>query len=96
MLFSRFGEESRCHDNTSGLGHIDQQWYKSFPIQDDKHFLVVCRYVERNALRAGLGRIHCQSAQPGIDHASPWPPTDSLPPTPLQRGLTPLILSKEA
>ncbi len=22
------------------------------PIQDDKHFLTVCRYVERNALRA--------------------------------------------
>jgi putative transposase len=28
--------------------------YKSFPIQDDEHFLIVCRYVERNALRAGL------------------------------------------
>lgn len=27
---------------------------KSSPIQDDDHFHVVCRYVERNALRAGL------------------------------------------
>ena len=27
---------------------------KSFPIQDDNRFLTVCRYVERNALRAGL------------------------------------------
>jgi putative transposase len=28
--------------------------FKSFPVADDGHFLVVCRYVGRNALRAGL------------------------------------------
>lgn len=43
-----------AHYQTGGLGHVYQQRYKSFPIQDDDHFLVVCRYVERNALRAGL------------------------------------------
>ena len=43
-----------AHYHTSGMGHLYQQRYKSFPIQDDEHFLVVCRYVERNALRAGL------------------------------------------
>jgi len=43
-----------AHYHTSGLGHVYQQRYKSFPIQNDEHFLVVCRYVERNALRAGL------------------------------------------
>ena len=43
-----------AHYHTSGMGHVYQQRYKSFPIQDDEHFLVVCRYVERNALRAGL------------------------------------------
>jgi len=43
-----------AHYHTSGLGHVYQQRYKSFPIQDDEHFFVVCRYVERNALRAGL------------------------------------------
>jgi len=42
------------HYHTSGMGHVYQQRYKSFPIQDDGHFWVVCRYVERNALRAGL------------------------------------------
>lgn len=42
------------HYHTSGFGHVYQQRYKSFPIQDGDHFLVVCRYVERNALRAGL------------------------------------------
>lgn len=43
-----------AHYRTSGQGHIYQGRFKSFPIQDDEHFLVVCRYVERNALRAGL------------------------------------------
>ena len=40
--------------HTAGMGHVYQQRYKSFPIQDDEHFFVVCRYVERNALRAGF------------------------------------------
>ena len=39
---------------TGGMGHVYQQRYKSFPVQDDEHFFVVCRYVERNALRANL------------------------------------------
>jgi putative transposase len=43
-----------AHYHTSGMGHVYQQRYKSFPIQDDGHFFVVCRYVERNALRANL------------------------------------------
>jgi len=42
------------HYHTRGQGHLYQGRYKSFPIQDDEHFLTVCRYVERNALRAGL------------------------------------------
>lgn len=46
----------RCHvhRHTSGAGPIYQGRFKSFPIQQDAHFLTVCRYVERNALRAGL------------------------------------------
>jgi len=47
--------------HTSGLGHVYQQRYKSFPIQDDDHFFVVCRHVERNALRAKL-----------VDRAEDW------------------------
>ena len=42
------------HRHSVGSGHLYQGTYKSFPIQDDKHFLTVCRYVEQNALRAGL------------------------------------------
>lgn len=37
-----------------GLGPLYQGRYKSFPIEADEHFLVVARYVERNALRANL------------------------------------------
>jgi putative transposase len=41
---------------TTGSGHLYQGRYKSFPLQQDEHFLQVCRYVERNALRARLVR----------------------------------------
>ena len=43
-----------AHHHTAGTGPIYQGRFKSFPIQRDHHFLCVCRYVERNALRANL------------------------------------------
>jgi putative transposase len=43
-----------AHHGTSGSGHLYQGRYKSFPVESDSHFLMVCRYVERNALRARL------------------------------------------
>lgn len=43
-----------AHHHTGGTEHVYQQRYKSFPVQDDEHFLVACRSVERNAFRAGL------------------------------------------
>jgi putative transposase len=39
-----------------GLGAVYQGRFKAIPIQRDDHFLRVCRYVERNPLRAGLVR----------------------------------------
>ncbi|QDV64247.1 transposase [Crateriforma conspicua] len=45
-----------AHYQRAGEGHLYQSRFKSFPVQDDAHFLTVCRYVERNALRAGLVR----------------------------------------
>ena len=64
----RDGELSEClrwltvtHTNrwhsahgTAGTGHVYQGRFKSFPVQDDRHLWTVCRYVERNALRARL------------------------------------------
>ena len=41
-----------AHYGTSGEGHVYQGRFKSFPIQDDDHFFVASRYVERNALQA--------------------------------------------
>jgi len=43
-----------AHRQTGGRGHLYQSRFKSFPIQEDFHFLSVCRYVERNPLRAKL------------------------------------------
>jgi putative transposase len=43
-----------AHYQTAGYGHLYQSRFKSFPLQSDEHFLSVCRYVERNPLRAGL------------------------------------------
>jgi putative transposase len=39
---------------TVGTGPLYQGRFKSFPVQEDGHFLTLCRYVERNALRANL------------------------------------------
>ncbi|MHC4638177.1 MAG: transposase [Planctomycetota bacterium] len=39
---------------TCGIGHLYQGRYKSFPVQDDGHYLTVLRYIEANSLRAGL------------------------------------------
>ena len=47
---------------SAGSGHLYQGRFKSFPVQDDGHFVTVCRYVERNALRAGL-----------VTRAEAWP-----------------------
>jgi putative transposase len=43
-----------AHYHSVGSGHVYQGRFKSFPVQEDDHFLALCRYVERNALRAGL------------------------------------------
>jgi putative transposase len=51
-----------AHYHTTGTGHLYQGRFKSFPVQEDEHFLRVCRYVERNALRAGL-----------VGRAEDWP-----------------------
>ena len=50
-----------AHHETSGTGPVYQGRFKAFPVQTDAHFLTVVRYVERNALRAGL-----------VDRAEEW------------------------
>jgi putative transposase len=45
-----------AHRGSGGSGHVYQNRFKSFPCERDEHLLVLLRYVERNALRAGLVR----------------------------------------
>lgn len=45
-----------AHTHTTGEGPLYQGRFKSFPVQADRHFLNVCRYVEANARRAKLVR----------------------------------------
>jgi REP-associated tyrosine transposase len=40
--------------HTVGTGHVYQGRFKSFVVQEDGHLLTVCRYVERNPVRARL------------------------------------------
>jgi putative transposase len=50
------------HRDQVGSGHVYQGRYKSFAVQDDAHLATVCRYVERNAVRAGR-----------VERAADWP-----------------------
>jgi putative transposase len=43
-----------AHRGTSGMGHVYQGRFKSFPVESDEHLWTVLRYVERNPLRARL------------------------------------------
>jgi putative transposase len=52
----------RVAHRTVGYGHLYQGRFKSFPAQGDDHMLTVVRYVERNALGAGL-----------VKRAEQWP-----------------------
>jgi putative transposase len=44
------------HYGSTGSGHVYQNRFKAFAVAEDEHLLTVLRYVERNALRAGLVR----------------------------------------
>jgi putative transposase len=89
---SRFGQwlglthtqRYNAHYHTVGEGHLYQGRYKSFPVQSDEHFLLVCRYVERNAYSAELcespdqwrfGSLHrwCHGSSKEKALLSPWP-----------------------
>ncbi len=73
------------HRRAVGHGHLYQGRFKSFPVQADGHFLTVARYVERNALRAGLVAAAerwpwlslARRARPSADgiplRLAPWP-----------------------
>lgn len=51
-----------AHYHSGGTGPLYQGRFKSFPVQEDEHLFTVCRYVERNPLRANL-----------VPRAEAWP-----------------------
>ena len=74
----------RVAHRTVGYGHLYQGRFKSFPVQSDEHLLTVLRYIERNAVGAGLvaraehwrwsglwARMHGEDAIKAT--LSPWP-----------------------
>jgi putative transposase len=62
LLQGTHGKRWHASRDTSGTGAVYQGRFKAFPVQSDRHFYTVCRYVERNALRAGL-----------VKRAEDWP-----------------------
>jgi putative transposase len=69
-----------AHHHSSGTGPLYQGRFKSFPIQQDDHFLTVCRYVERNPLRANHVKSASKWPWSGLSkRASPAPPDWLLP-----------------
>jgi putative transposase len=66
---------------SSGGGTIYQGRYRAIPVHTDHHFLVVCRYVEQNPVKAGLAArssdwpwssapLGAEAWRPAL---SPWP-----------------------
>ena len=47
---------------TTGIGHLYQGRYKSFPVQDEPYYLTVMRYIESNPVRADI-----------VSQADEWP-----------------------
>ncbi|NUQ63226.1 MAG: transposase [Pirellulales bacterium] len=74
----------RFHRHYGSNGHVWQGRFKAFPIQQDEHLLSVLRYVEGNALRAGLVQraedwrwsslaVLGRSDTPNLLHPGPFP-----------------------
>ena len=74
------------HYQEVGYGHLYQGRFKSFPVQEDLHFLAVARYIKHNPLRAGLvekagdwqwsslwRRQHLQAGERGEIALAAWP-----------------------
>jgi putative transposase len=56
MRWTTLTHVQRFHSShgTTGIGHLYQGRYKSFPVQDGAYYLTAMRYIEANPLRAGI------------------------------------------
>ena len=82
-------QRHHARTHTVGYGHLYQGRYKSFPVEGDRHFLTLVRYVERNAQRAarvngqriGPGRVRTSASYGSPEQKkrlSPWPVPEPL------------------
>jgi putative transposase len=53
-LTSTHAVRHRCGRGTLGFGHVYKGRFWSHPIDDERHYFTVLRYIEANAKRAGL------------------------------------------
>ncbi len=81
-LTSRHAEARRFKLDDRGRGAVYQGRFKAIAVQCDGHFLRLCRYVERNPLRARLvaqaenwewSSAYHDQATPGRPTLAPWP-----------------------
>ncbi len=79
LMTSHVGRYRRHYGSS---GHVWQGRFKAFPCQEDGHLVTVLRYVEGNALRAGLveraelwphGSLHARKRPPGPVPLEPLP-----------------------
>src|SRR5579859_5796089 len=69
-----------AHYHTAGTGHPYQGRFKSFPVEDDGYTDAVCRYVERNPLRANWVELvnqaqsaaEVEAARRSVQRSSPF------------------------
>ena len=56
MRWATLTHTQRWHaaHGTTGIGHVYQGRFKSFPVQSNEHYLTVLRYIESNPLRAKI------------------------------------------
>ena len=55
LMCAQISRHKKRH-GTTGLGHVYQDRYRNFMVQNDVHLFRVLRYVEANPLRAGIVR----------------------------------------
>jgi putative transposase len=67
------------HYHSRGGGHLYQGRFKSFPVAADDYFLALCRYVEANAVRAGLAERAEDWPWCGLWRRAEPPSEDGLP-----------------
>jgi putative transposase len=81
-LTQRHTQARHRRHGTLGQGHLYQGRYKGFLVQDDAHLVTVCRYVERNPVRAGLvataadwphGSLAQRHRRGAARRLDPWP-----------------------